>query len=77
MSRGHSLSNSELRLLRLPKGYTLTPANNGHLKVLRPDGEPLRFQNGMQVRLSLTPSCPRVRLNEASKIRRAINHANM
>lgn len=78
MSRGrHSLSASELGRLRLPDGYTLTHANNGHLKVIRPDGQPLRFGNGMQVRVAATPGDPRTRDNEASKIRKAIDHADM
>lgn len=60
------------RELGLPTGYRLVATRGGHLSILTPDGEPLRSPTGQALRVSSTPSDHRCRLNEATRVRRAI-----
>lgn len=63
----------EVKRLGLPEGYTLQQqGGSSHLRVLCPDGTPLRMPNGIPVTVSLTPSDYRTRKNELARIRRAL-----
>jgi hypothetical protein len=58
----------------LPEGFTLLRHRSGHYEVLMPNGEPLRYENGIPVRLSFSPSDWRTGKNEQAQIRRAIEN---
>lgn len=59
--------------LGLPEGYTLEQSpGTAHLRVMCPDGTPLRMPSGIPVVVSLTPSDWRTRKTEASRIKRAL-----
>lgn len=56
----------------LPAGFSLEPARSGHLRVLRPDGQPLRTDRGVPLMVSGSPSRATTTRNDIARIRRAI-----
>lgn len=73
MSNRRKRGTKDVDKLDLPEGYSLREAKGAtHLVVIRPDGEPLRKENGMPLHVALSPGITRTRRHERAQIRRAL-----
>lgn len=60
-------------LRKLPPGYWLAATGGGHQKVMRPDGTPVRLDNGRILTIPGSPSCP----NSITSTRAALQRAGL